>query len=358
MELADISMELISKVNNKIDNFEKTKDIPSILTFSSDVQAESPYISYFIPTFCRIEALKKAIESILNQEKCYDYEILIVDDSAVLDDSNPTLKFLREQNYPYINYYINKKNLRQAGNWNRGFILAKGKYLSMIHDDDYLYCDYSYKIKKVLSKLEKKNINFGVIMPKFNRFFEKDGYPVEYPNKKASIREEKYLNMLLRGLGVTISPSFGSLFNPKAVIDIGGFNEDFFPCFDYMVGYKLLANGYKCYVSSNILGHYRIGINELLKKENIQKSYKIDYYFREVLYSKNKYTKLFAKCFKDVQMYISMKILKGFANENGLMLTYEDLDFNGEYKNVPVKFQIYRVLKMIVKICTGNKYRY
>lgn len=90
-------------------------------------------VSICIPTYNQVEYLKKCIQSILVQEYL-DYEIVISDDST-----NDTVKSyidslgLNEK----ISYYRNSPSLGTPENWNHSISKAQGKYIKVLHHDDF-----------------------------------------------------------------------------------------------------------------------------------------------------------------------------------------------------------------------------
>lgn len=90
-------------------------------------------VSICIPTYNQVEYLKKCIQSILVQDYL-DYEIVISDDST-----NDTVKSyidslgLNEK----ISYYRNSPSLGTPENWNHAISKAQGKYIKVLHHDDF-----------------------------------------------------------------------------------------------------------------------------------------------------------------------------------------------------------------------------
>lgn len=90
-------------------------------------------VSICIPTYNQVEYLKKCIQSILVQDYL-DYEIVISDDST-----NDTVKsYIDSLNLNQkISYYRNSPSLGTPENWNHAISKAKGKYIKVLHHDDF-----------------------------------------------------------------------------------------------------------------------------------------------------------------------------------------------------------------------------
>lgn len=90
-------------------------------------------VSICIPTYNQVKHLKQTIDSVLNQTFT-DYEIIITDDSS----SNIVYDLIQEyKTERKIKYYKNEVPLGSPENWNEAIRLSKGKYIKIVHHDDY-----------------------------------------------------------------------------------------------------------------------------------------------------------------------------------------------------------------------------
>lgn len=129
-------------------------------------------LSISINTFNRYPFLKKNLDLLIGQIKKFnlekEVEIFIGDDKS--NDQTPSLIKDYAKKYPFIRYYINKKNLGLPENSFKMISLSKAKYLWMLSDDDYLI---KGNLNKIIKNLKKFNPN------------------VYYLNHKAAIVDEK-----------------------------------------------------------------------------------------------------------------------------------------------------------------------
>jgi glycosyltransferase involved in cell wall biosynthesis len=95
----------------------------------------SPILTIAIPTYSRLEYLKEAVESALQQDWA-SLEILVGDDGP--SDEIPRWVAEKQALEPRLRYYKNPKNLGLAGNWNKIARGAVGNFISIIGDDDRL----------------------------------------------------------------------------------------------------------------------------------------------------------------------------------------------------------------------------
>ena len=103
---------------------------------------DSPFISICIPAYKHVDYLKRLLDSIFTQT-FKDFEIVITDDSP--DDSVEILI----QNYKSIippRYYKNLQPLGTPENWNEAIRKSNGKWIKIMHNDDWFTSDDSLQI--------------------------------------------------------------------------------------------------------------------------------------------------------------------------------------------------------------------
>ncbi|MGN6476541.1 MAG: glycosyltransferase family 2 protein [Flavipsychrobacter sp.] len=91
-----------------------------------------PLISLCVPTYNRINYLKRLLDSI-SAQTFKDYEIVITDNS----DNDSVSDFIKEYPQLPIKYHKNTPPTTMAVNWNINISKANGVWLKMMHDDDW-----------------------------------------------------------------------------------------------------------------------------------------------------------------------------------------------------------------------------
>jgi glycosyltransferase involved in cell wall biosynthesis len=94
---------------------------------------DEPLVSICIPTYNRAGMINKAIESALGQTY-RNIEVIVVDN----DSSDNTDAVVAAYTDERLTYVKNERNLGLFGNFNRCIELATGKYLHILHSDDYI----------------------------------------------------------------------------------------------------------------------------------------------------------------------------------------------------------------------------
>lgn len=106
----------------------------------------TPLISIILPTFNRASFIKKAIDSILHQTH-EDFELIIVDDGS-MDD---TRELVNKYKDPRVRYFWKKNEERNFAR-NFGIDKAKGRYITFLDSDDYLYPNHFSEAEKIINR--------------------------------------------------------------------------------------------------------------------------------------------------------------------------------------------------------------
>lgn len=94
---------------------------------------KKPEVSVYISTFNRLERLKRAVSSVLNQD-LDDIEILICDDAST--DGTKDYVYSLIQSDSRVRYFRNEENKGACATRNLGILAAKGKFITGLDDDD------------------------------------------------------------------------------------------------------------------------------------------------------------------------------------------------------------------------------
>jgi len=219
------------------------------ILIQGELPKENPYVSIVIPTYKRPDLLKQAIDSALNQKTKISYEILVIDDDPTRNTE--TEELLKTYNQKNILYYKNKHNMKAVKNWNQGFTLANGEYITMLHDDDLLHSNFLEKATKKIKgnriclfrvkylyensdAQKRQNIFFKILRGMYNLLIS---------HKSFKITPEDIFYDVIQF--TTLTP----LYNKKAFVELGGFKEDTYPSVDHYFNYEYYKafGGIFCY---------------------------------------------------------------------------------------------------------------
>jgi glycosyltransferase involved in cell wall biosynthesis len=181
----------------------------------------TPILSIGIPAYNRPEWLKRSLESIIvgNHAELDEIEIIISDDSSDLECRRVTEEVLKKWNGNW-KYVANNPRLGMAPNWNQAIHLASGKYMLILHDDDYLLPNAIPKIINSIRSLnqDKSVLLFGVQIVDQN----------EKLLKRQVFKKLEYLSPLLALKKLFSNSSFirfpAIIISKKLFKEVGSFN--------------------------------------------------------------------------------------------------------------------------------------
>ncbi len=138
---------------------------------------ESPLFSIVIPTRNRAHLLQYSLKSALNQN-FYDYEI-IVSNNASTDNTKDIVHSLSNEKVRYVEF--NDRVLYMYEHWEFATRLAKGKYITILCDDDVYFPYLLNKVARVINKSD----NIKVITFLHAHYYSNDW---EIPNERNTLK--------------------------------------------------------------------------------------------------------------------------------------------------------------------------
>ncbi len=237
----DFDASVIAKCR---DNFSLTKDIQSVQILKQNL-SKKPRFSIVIPTYKRLDELRRALKTALEQDIDEEYEILIVENTDHFEETSAQ-KMLENEFFKKVNYYKNQSNLELFGNWNRCILLAQGKWVCLLQSDDILMSDYLSEMRKIIENEKYSNAALiacvdnpkDVFPPRNdNRFKDKISYLFKkiFLSKdcieKISMKPKSWRKEALDNELIGLPPN-AVLHNKDKILDIGGYNQDEYPSGD------------------------------------------------------------------------------------------------------------------------------
>lgn len=257
-----------SKILQNRNNFILHKDIESDCLYGK--KDGNCMFSIVIPTYKRTKLLQKAIESALNQIGNANYEILIIDntdDETYLD----TLDVIKKHDSDRIRYFHNKSNIGMFGNWNRGIELAAGEWIVILNDDDLLRNNYLARMQECLSAVSELTAiigcnHYNMINKTIMKNNDNLAKSIIRPLLSKRLFKIKKSDMFF-GSDVSM---VGALFSKKYALEIGGFNEKYYPTSDFIFIAANAFSGKHIYLLQDRLAVYRICENASMEFESIE----------------------------------------------------------------------------------------
>lgn len=234
-------------------------DITEVKTKFFGKQVSNPEISIMIPTYKRLDCLRKAIQSVVDQKTDYRYELVIVDNDPETDDEDITNLLSFYDSFD-ISYYKNDKNIGMFGNWNRCVNLAKSDWIVVLSDDDELCNNYITMMLDTVKALP----DCGALTCRYN-LINADGNVISNYRKKKFAKD--IVKLKIQDFYWCHPTAFyGCLFKKSLAIEIGGFQPDYYPCSDavFLMNSCRMSN---LYLLNEFLFNYRWAFNESLNKK-------------------------------------------------------------------------------------------
>ena len=255
------------------------KDLPVMLSpvankqliFVSEINSE-PVLSIAIPTYKRFDLLKETLASVFLLEFSISVEILVVDN----DPEKPEFAIAEMKEFcgKNFSYYKNHENLGMFGNWNQCLSLARGKYITLLHDDDILLPEFSRQINNLLKSgdLGCEIVSFSVncwdlradrptVNGKFLRFFKRI-FKKKFFEKSPQIKDVADLFF-----GNPFYGTLGIVMNRRLALSMHGFDKDWYPIADYEFWSRWVCRIGPIPFFQNQVGNYRVQENESLRPD-------------------------------------------------------------------------------------------
>ncbi|MBC2715380.1 MAG: glycosyltransferase [Desulfobacteraceae bacterium] len=176
----------------------------------------TPLVSVIIPTYNRAWALKKAIDSVLEQDY-KNFELIVVDDGST-DDTEALIKA-----YEKSVKFIQQPNLGVSAARNKGIAVSSGALVAFLDSDDYWYPE------KLSAQVEFFNANPDALICQTEEIWIRNGKKVNPKKKHQKLSGMIFIPSLALCL---ISPS-AVMMRKNLFAKIDAFDESLPACEDY-----------------------------------------------------------------------------------------------------------------------------
>jgi glycosyltransferase involved in cell wall biosynthesis len=201
------------------------------------------------PVYKRTEYFRLALESALNQTvKC---KILVVDNNSPHDEFK---KIIDSYKNPLIEYIKTSETVPQDENFNNCIRLTKTPWMTILHDDDYLHCQFVELAQRILAKGKDKIGGFAV-----KNHVDSEEWPDVY--KKVTLTEDYVIVKPTYFYFKQLSPFPGVVFNRELGLKLNGYNVSLHPIADLDFWRRLTENSVMLYIDQK-LAYYRISPNQ------------------------------------------------------------------------------------------------
>lgn len=220
---------------------------------------ENVELSICIPAYNRVDTLKEAIDSVLNlQQNGIIYNCIISEDNS--KNHKAIYELITSYNDVRIIYYFNETPLGMAENWNNCLKLAKSKYAALLHDDDYLYDDYLYTVRKIWELDIKFDIMYFAHDVQIYDRIEQNNYTgakkIYKENQQDKLRRMTSGDYYFGACDTYYVPTCGCLYKREEILKMGGYRKKDGFSADEILG-EIISRKKKEYFYNHVVAVYR-----------------------------------------------------------------------------------------------------
>jgi glycosyltransferase involved in cell wall biosynthesis len=207
-------------------------------------------ITIAIPTYKRTDYVRKALDSAVNQT--IPCRILLIDNNSPDDEIKTIVDSYKNTDIKFIK---TDETVPMDENFNNCFRYAETPWVTILHDDDMLHCQY---VENSLKILERYGESVGGIA--YSTFVSEREWEEAYKLRKldGDIRimnpEFFYFNQI---------PFPGVLVKKDIALAFGGFNSEYYPVADLDFWYQYTTRIKKMFYIKQAMSFYRISPTQI-----------------------------------------------------------------------------------------------
>lgn len=256
------------------DAFADHGHVASELAFAGEDRAE-PLVSIVVPTFRRVAMLADTLRSCMAQDFAEPFEIVVVDNDPDGDAYRRIMDLLPELRGRNFRYFVNAGNIGMFGNFNRCVEVARGDWLTIINDDDFLEPAFLTVMLQAVCGGERVD---GIVCRKaFVDERENAGrVGVAKRIERRLLLEWAFLGRSMRRIrpgkffwGAVLGNGAGFLFRRELALAMGGFYPEEFPASDYWF-FARFSKVHGLWQHRATLARVRIAENETAKPDTVK----------------------------------------------------------------------------------------
>ncbi len=201
-----------------------------------------------LPVYNRTDFVKSALDSAVKQT--VPCSILLIDNNSPHDDFK---KIVDSYEGFDIKYIKTEETVPQDENFNNCFRYAETPWVTVLHDDDMLHCQFVEYCQNIFEKYGDKV--GGVMVPSF---VDEEEWSEIY-TKKPMTDDIRFVNEAYFYFNTVPFP--GVLVNKDVALKIGGFNNALFPVADFDFWYRYSREMPMIYIAES-MAFYRISASQ------------------------------------------------------------------------------------------------
>jgi len=211
-----------------------------------------PLLSVCVPVYNGARYLEESLNSLLDQDFT-DCELVVVDDCST-DDSAAVIARYKDQG---LRTYRNEQRLGLVGNWNHCLELARGRYVTLFHQDDVMQ-PHNLKLKV---ELLERYPNVGMVYSDVriigaDGLVQMDHWPIPMePNSDIVVSGKDFFVRLISGYNLACCPSV--VFRRECYVQLGPFDPRLSFTTDWEMWLRIALHFDVAYLKTPLV-HYRL----------------------------------------------------------------------------------------------------
>jgi len=235
-----------------------------------------------LPVYKRTDFVKSALDSCAAQT--VPCRVLLIDNNSPHNDFK---NILYSYNSPLFTYHRNPETVPQDENFNNCFRYAETPWVTILHDDDMLHCQFSELAAQIIDKYGDKHGGFAV--RSYVGEHEWEGIYDKTELDSVNIKKIKEPFFYFSHL----TPFPGVMVKRDTALRIGGFTNKLFPIADFDFWYRY-SREEQLFMVEKQLAYYRISSTQ----STVQAFYDMInniYTYRKDIIKKGNYNNLITK---------------------------------------------------------------
>jgi glycosyltransferase involved in cell wall biosynthesis len=268
-----------------------------------------------LPVYKRTDFVRSALESAVKQT--VPCRILLIDNNSPHDD----FKIILEgYNNPLMTYHRNPETVPQDENFNNCFRYAQTPWVTILHDDDMLHCQFVEMAQKILLQYGTGVGGFSV-----RSHVGENEWSGIYEMKSSLTDNIKLINESYYFFA-QLSPFPGIVVKKDIALKIGGFTNKLFPIadFDFWVRYNQVE---KMLMVEDTYAYYRISSTQSTVQAFSDMINRI-YEYRKELIARSRYNNFLTRLSLEYSRMLNIEYFKNtysaFNSDNNI-IDYEKL---------------------------------
>ena len=236
---------------------------------------ERPRLSIAIPTFQRLDLLPETLASVFKLRFDVSVEVLVVDNDPENDEL--AVEAMRPFASQSLSYFKNRINVGMFANWTRCLELARGDYVSILHDDDLLDPAFAEEINRWLAPGAHPGAamawRHGVLDERAQRPAESDLSPLHRLQALLTPirRELKHKSVAHLFFANPFAATLGVVLDRAKAQAMGGFDPAWYPIADYEFWCRWASAHGPIPIAKRQVSLYRMRQNESMLPETRRK---------------------------------------------------------------------------------------